>query len=107
MTSFNWAMWTVVGIVLGAAYLIWLFQRTMFGELGEKNKGLKDLSLREVMVFLPLIVWAFWIGLAPKAYFDILERPTAQIVERVHPGYYAQHGLKNPLAGSSVATLKP
>jgi NADH-quinone oxidoreductase subunit M len=102
-TSFNWAMWTVVGIVLGAAYLIWLFQRTMFGELGDKNKGLKDLSLREIAVFLPLIVWAFWIGLAPKAYFDILERPAAQIVERVRPGYHAQHGLRNPLVSSPVA----
>jgi len=104
--SLNWAVWGVLGIVLGAAYLIWLFQRTMFGELGEKNKGFKDLSLREIMVFAPLVVWAFWIGLFPKPYFDILERPAAQIVERVRPGYYAEHGLKNPLATSSpVADL--
>jgi hypothetical protein len=50
---------------------------------------LKDLSWREIAVFAPLIVWAFWIGLNPQPYFRVLDRPVAQIVERVHPGYYA------------------
>ncbi len=107
LMSFPWAVWCSVGIALGAAYLLWLFQRTMWGELSEKNKGLKDLSWREIAVFTPLIVWAFWIGLAPSSYFQILERPTAQIVERVRPGYYAEHKLVNPLATPSPsATLR-
>jgi NADH-quinone oxidoreductase subunit M len=95
--SINWAFWGVVGIALGAAYLIWLFQRTMLGDLSEKNQSLKDLSWREIAVFVPLIAWAFWIGLNPNPYFRVLERPTAQIVERVRPGYYAEHHLANPL----------
>jgi NADH-quinone oxidoreductase subunit M len=93
-----WAFWGVVGIALGAAYLLWLFQRTMLGEVKEKNRGLKDLSWREIAVFAPLIAWAFWIGLNPQPYFRVLERPVAQIVERVHPGYYAERHLANPLA---------
>ena len=36
--SFNWAFWGAVGIALGAAYLLWLFQRTMLGEVTEKNQ---------------------------------------------------------------------
>ena len=96
--SLNWAFWVVVGIALGAAYLIWLFQRTMLGELKEKNRGLKDLSWREIAVFAPLLVWAFWIGLNPQPYFRVLDRSVAQIVERVHPGYYSERHLANPLA---------
>jgi NADH-quinone oxidoreductase subunit M len=96
--SLNWAFWGAVGIALGAAYLLWLFQRTTLGEVKEKNQKLKDLSWREIAVFAPLVVWAFWIGLNPQPYFRILERPTAQIVERVHPGYYAAHHMTNPLA---------
>jgi NADH-quinone oxidoreductase subunit M len=96
--SLNWAFWVVVGIALGAAYLIWLFQRTMLGELKEKNRGLKDLSWREIAVFAPLLVWAFWIGLNPQPYFRVLDRSVAQIVERVHPGYYSERHLPNPLA---------
>src|SRR5258705_1564770 len=44
--SFNWAFWGAVGIALGAAYLLWLFQRTTMGEVTEKNRYLPDLSLR-------------------------------------------------------------
>jgi NADH-quinone oxidoreductase subunit M len=101
--SLNWAVWGGLGIVLGAAYLIWLFQRTMLGDISEKNMTLKDLSWREIAVFAPLLVWAFWIGLNPNPYFKVLERPTAQIVERVRPGYYAEHHLVNPLEGGVVA----
>ena len=105
--SLNWAVWAAAGIALGAAYLLWLFQRTMFGEISEKNRGLKDLSLREVVVFAPLLVWAFWIGLAPQPYFRILDRSVATIVERVHPGYYAERNMPNPLApGTPTASLR-
>ena len=92
-----WAFWGAVGIALGAAYLLWLFQRTMLGEVSEKNQTLKDLSWRELVVFFPLVVWAFWIGLNPQPYFRVLERSVAQIVERVRPGYYAEQQLPNPL----------
>jgi NADH-quinone oxidoreductase subunit M len=95
--SLNWAFWAVVGIALGGAYLLWLFQRTMLGEVKEKNQALKDLSWREIAVFTPLIAWAFWIGVNPQPYFRVLERPVARLVERVQPGYYAQRHLPNPL----------
>jgi NADH-quinone oxidoreductase subunit M len=84
-----WAACAVLGVILGAAYLLWLYQRTMLGEVtNPKNLKLPDLSPREWAVFLPLIAWAFWIGVYPKPYFEILEKPVAQIVERVRPGYY-------------------
>jgi NADH-quinone oxidoreductase subunit M len=54
-----------------------------------KNLTLRDLNFREVAMFMPLIAWAIWIGVYPKPYFDILRKPVEQIVERVHPGYYA------------------
>ncbi len=105
--SHVWAFWAAVGIALGAAYLLWLFQRTMLGEVKEKNRLLKDLSWREIAVFAPLVVWAFWIGLNPQPYFRILDRPVAQIVERVHPGYYAQQHLPNPLdEGRQTAAVR-
>jgi NADH-quinone oxidoreductase subunit M len=95
-----WAACAVLGIIFGAAYLLWLYQRTMLGPItNEKNRGLRDLNLREVVVFLPLIAWAIWIGVYPKPYFDILEKPVAQIVERVHPGYFAAHAPAAKEAG--------
>jgi NADH-quinone oxidoreductase subunit M len=85
-----WAAFAVSGLVLGAAYLLWLYQRTMLGQIANaKNLGLRDLGFREVAMFLPLIAWAFWIGVYSKPYFNVLQKPVEQIVERVHPGYYA------------------
>jgi len=107
LAKFSWAFWAAVGIALGAAYLLWLFQRTMLGDVKEKNAALKDLSWREILVFAPLVVWAFWIGLSPQPYFRVLDRSVAQIVERVHPGYYSEQHLPNPLApGNPVASLR-
>ena len=68
----------VLGVIFGAAYLLWLYQRTMLGEVtNEKNEKLPDLSLREWAYMLPLMIWAVAIGVYPKPYFDILEKPVA------------------------------
>ena len=53
-------------------------------------------------MFLPLIAWAIWIGVYPKPYFDILEKPVQQIVERVRPGYYQESGVQ-PAAADCAA----
>ena len=93
-----WAAFAVTGVILGAAYLLWLYQRTMLGQVTNgKNLGLPDVSFREIAVFAPLIVWAFWIGIYPKPYFDILRKPVTEIVERVRPGYF--NGGQGPGAG--------
>ncbi len=85
----TWAAFAVFGVILGAAYLLWLYQRTMLGQITSiKNLRLPDLNLREWAVFAPLMIWALWIGVYPKPYFDILEKPVTRIVERVNPGYF-------------------
>jgi NADH-quinone oxidoreductase subunit M len=85
-----WAAFAVMGVILGAAYLFWLYQRTMLGQVtNAKNLTIPDMSLREIAIFVPLIAWAVWIGVYPKPYFDVLEKPVAEIVERVRPGYFA------------------
>ncbi|MDA2928891.1 NADH-quinone oxidoreductase subunit M [Acidobacteria bacterium AH-259-O06] len=84
-----WALFGVLGIVLGAAYMLWLYQRVMFGELDDpENRNFPDLNWRELATFVPLIILAFWIGLYPKTFLDYLHAPVNQIVERVRPGEF-------------------
>jgi NADH-quinone oxidoreductase subunit M len=84
-----WTIFGVIGIVLGAAYMLWLYQRIMFGALDKpENRHLPDLNWREVSLFVPLIVLAFWIGLYPRTFLDYLHEPVNQVVERVRPGEY-------------------
>jgi NADH-quinone oxidoreductase subunit M len=88
--NWHWAGWAVTGIVLGAAYMLWLYQRTMFGACDNpKNQVLKDLDFREIMTLVPLVLWAFWIGVYPKPYFDVLEQPVTAVVEAVNPKFRA------------------
>ncbi len=101
-----WAAFAVTGVIFGAAYLLWLYQRTMLGQVTNgKNLTIPDMNFREVAMFLPLLAWAVWIGVYPKPYFDILQRPVTQIVERVRPGYFGvqnaalPHGVVNTGGG--------
>jgi NADH-quinone oxidoreductase subunit M len=79
-----WTVLTATGIVLGAVYMLWLYQRTMFGKLDqEENRSLVDLSPREVLTLVPLVVLSFWIGLYPKPVFDVLKEPVERLVRQV------------------------
>jgi NADH-quinone oxidoreductase subunit M len=84
-----YAALAVIGIVLGAAYMLWLYQRVMFGKLENPlNKALPDLNLRELVTFVPLIILAFWIGIYPTYFTKYLDEPVNAIVERVRVDYY-------------------
>ncbi len=94
--SHVWAAFAVIGIILGAAYLLWLYQRTMFGEVtNEKNKNLKDLNFREVATLFPLVVLAVWIGVYPRPFFRILEKPVNRIVATVQPDKFQLDAMGN------------
>ena len=84
-----WGALAATGIVLGAGYMLWLYQRTMYGEVKEDNKHLPDLYPREWAYFAPLLVLVFWIGIYPKPFLSYFQKPVAVIVEQVRPGYAA------------------
>jgi NADH-quinone oxidoreductase subunit M len=82
--NFWWAFFAATGIVLGAAYLLWLYQRVFFGEItNPANANLPDLTAREQLTLVPLVLAALWIGLYPKPMFDVLRTPSEKIVEAV------------------------
>ena len=86
--SIMWAAFAGSGVVLGAAYMLYLYQRTMFGKVeNPKNEKLPDLNLREFATFAPLIVLAVWIGLYPKPFLDRLQTSVQHVVLRVSPEY--------------------
>jgi NADH-quinone oxidoreductase subunit M len=83
-----WAVFAASGVVLGAAYMLWLYQRTMFGKIeNPKNEKLPDLSLREFATFVPLLVLAFWIGLYPAPFLRRLDSSVGRVIARVNPDY--------------------
>jgi NADH-quinone oxidoreductase subunit M len=90
-----WAAFAASGLVLGAAYMLWLYQRTMFGTIDNpKNEKLPDLNLREFATFVPLLILAVWIGLYPAPFLRRLEPAVNRVIARVSPEYQARQGAR-------------
>src|SRR5271168_3095264 len=104
----QWAAWGTLGVVLGAAYLLWLYQRVMFGNVTNPiNEKLPDLNAREYATLIPLVILAFWIGIYPKPLFTVLEQPVRRLVERVHPGYYADWHTPGEKTAAEAGATSP
>jgi len=102
-----WAAWGSLGVVLGAAYLLWLYQRVMFGPVTQfANEELPDLNLREYATLVPLVILAFWIGIYPKPFFALIEKPVENIVRQVNPNFYPPEHAKLPPAELHAAAAE-
>jgi NADH-quinone oxidoreductase subunit M len=98
----------VAGIVLGAAYLLWLYQRVMFGPVtNPSNEKLPDLNLREFCCLAPLVLAALWIGIFPQPILRYLQTPAHEVVVRVNPDYYTNHPGLPPGGVPAVGSLAP
>jgi NADH-quinone oxidoreductase subunit M len=96
-----WGALAVPGIVLGAAYMLWLYQRTMFGEITkEENKALPDLSVREIATLVPIVALCFWIGLYPAPFLKATEASVANVIETVEKGNAGKPVQGKKTAGS-------
>jgi NADH-quinone oxidoreductase subunit M len=75
-----------LGVILGAVYMLWVYQRVMLGPItGRENQGLKDLSAREIVVLAPLLALVFFMGLRPNFFLSKMETSVTQVVQRVAP----------------------
>jgi NADH-quinone oxidoreductase subunit M len=84
-----WGAFGTVGIILGAAYMLWLYQRVFFGPVSNSaNEQLPDLNAREAWQFAPLIFLIFWIGVYPKPLLSYINPQTEVVVAQVQPDYF-------------------
>ena len=105
--AFPWAaVVATLGIILGAAYMLWMFQRVMFGPISAVNEKMADLNLREILYFAPLVVAAFWIGLYPKPVMDVMDAPVRKLVEQITPGFHAAQDLAAKQAAAAKLGMK-
>jgi NADH-quinone oxidoreductase subunit M len=90
------ALLAASGMVLGAAYMLFLYRRVIFGALTKENlKGLADLSPREVAVFAPLVVLTLWMGIFPSVFTGFFDQSVGRLIAQ----HQAALAVSRQLAG--------
>ncbi|MGE0120672.1 MAG: NADH-quinone oxidoreductase subunit M [Dongiaceae bacterium] len=77
------AAFICTGIILGAAYMLWLYRRVIFGELTKDSlKSILDLDRREIAVFAPLVAIVLWMGIYPASFFAVMEPSVDKLIQQ-------------------------
>ena len=70
-----------LGVILSAAYALWLYRKMIFGNLKPSLEGIRDIGWRESVIFAPLVVLTIPFGVAPKPVLDMSAASVAQLLE--------------------------
>jgi NADH-quinone oxidoreductase subunit M len=86
--AFQWsrpaAVLGTAGIIFAAVYLLWMYQRVIFGELRhDANRRLPDLNPREIWTLVPILVLIVWIGVYPKPFTAVTETAVTELLQVV------------------------
>jgi NADH-quinone oxidoreductase subunit M len=88
------ALLAASGMVLGAAYMLYLYRRVIFGVLRKDNlKSILDLNRREALIFAPLIALVFWMGIYPMSFLDIMSVSVANLIDNYQSARAAADGV--------------
>jgi NADH-quinone oxidoreductase subunit M len=103
-TNVTYAVLAATGVILAACYMLWMYQRVVFGEVTKpENENLTDLTAREKLVLLPLIVLIFWIGIFPKPFLERIEPAVTSVLERVNARALADQETVDPMADMFIS----
>jgi NADH-quinone oxidoreductase subunit M len=90
------------GVILAACYMLWMFQRVMFGECTKpENQALRDLSTREIAIFVPLLLFIVWIGVYPSTFLSKTEATTTAFVAKMEQAKATKVSLSQVFKGEA------
>jgi NADH-quinone oxidoreductase subunit M len=77
-------VFAATGVIFAAVYMLWMFQRVMFGKVtNPKNENLPDLNVREIVVLVPVVLFIIWIGIYPKTFLKPMEATVSGLLARI------------------------
>jgi NADH-quinone oxidoreductase subunit M len=83
------------GMILGAAYMLYLYRRIIFGKITRDDlKAILDLSPREIAVFAPLVILTLWMGIYPSSFTSFFDATTAAMAQGHDQAMLLSHGAK-------------
>lgn len=88
------ALFAATGLILGAAYMLFLYRRIAFGKLTKEDvKAMLDMSPREVAIFVPLILVTLWMGIYPNSFLEPMHASVLNLIQNYELALNAADGL--------------
>jgi NADH-quinone oxidoreductase subunit M len=85
----------MLGVILGAAYMLFLYRRIIFGELTKENlMKIKDMSRREWAIFAPLLIITIWMGVYPVVFLDFMHVSVENLLNQVQTSLAASTSVQ-------------
>jgi NADH-quinone oxidoreductase subunit M len=83
LANFTWAIYASLGVILSACYMLWMYQRVIYGEVNpEVRSHVSDLSLREWAAVVPLLAMIVWMGVYSQSFLPPVSKVTAHVLEQ-------------------------
>lgn len=84
LNSWWYSAFAATGVIFAAVYLLWMYQRVVFGEVRHTNlNSLTDLTKREVLILIPIFIFIIWIGVYPNTFLKLSEKASNGIINQV------------------------
>ena len=101
-----WAAVGATGVILSALYMLWMYQRVMFGPVTHsENEKLSDLNSRERLVFVPILLLIFWMGVVPQPFIDRMAPSIERTLELSQSRMAAAAALQSSARPAPLADL--
>jgi len=104
IANFNWAVWAALGVILSAAYMLWMYQRTFLGKLNEGIEHFHDLQGRDWVPILPLILLMVWLGCYPQTFMPSISAATSNLLDHTNMNNQYRVGLRQIPSATGIAS---
>ena len=82
MANFSWAIWAAIGVILSAAYMLWMYQRVFLGKTHASTEALPDLTGRDLMPVVPMLLMMVWLGCYTQTFMPAISAATKNILDQ-------------------------
>jgi NADH-quinone oxidoreductase subunit M len=105
-SNFTWTVFAALGVILSACYMLWMYQRVFYGEVGEGVKGhLPDLNGREWACIVPLVAMMVWMGVYTQTFLPPVSAADARVLDQVNSNATPRGSVKTPAATIAGANI--
>ncbi|MBV8571406.1 MAG: NADH-quinone oxidoreductase subunit M, partial [Acidobacteriaceae bacterium] len=102
LAHFPWAVWAAIGVILSAAYMLWMYQRTFLGKTNDRTVSFPDLTTRDWAPLVPLILLMVWLGSYTESFMPPITSATSRVLDQTNMNNQYRVELARPETGQAA-----